>query len=174
MSEGIDLPQLPHGTFLPETERLARLDKAIPQIEAIVAGETDAVALEATLACALWETLVHTNFCGFYRRISPNMLAIGPYQGSMGCLRIDLDRGVCGASARTGEVQRVDDVHLWPGHITCDDRSRSELVIPVIAGGVVRAVLDLDSPNVAGFSAGEADRLVALLRRVFDRPDVSY
>jgi L-methionine (R)-S-oxide reductase len=174
MSEGIDLPFLERGRLLPERERLARLDQALPQIEAILAGETDAVALQSTLACALWETLAQTNFCGFYRRIGPSTLAVGPYQGSMGCLRIDFARGVCGAAARTRQVQLVEDVHQYPGHISCDDRSRSELVIPVVAGGEVRGVLDLDSPHVSGFSVAESERLQDLLKRLFDRGDVVY
>ena len=130
--------------------------------------------LEATLACLLWEVLSHANFCGFYRRVGPRTLAVGPYQGSMGCLRIDFDRGVCGACARTREVQRIDDVHAFPGHIACDPRSRSELVVPVVAGGELRAVLDVDSPHLAAFSAAEADRVHALVRRTFDRAGVVF
>ena len=174
MAEGIFLPAIERGVLLPEPERLARLDAALPQIEAAIAGETDAVAIEATLACLLWETLVHTNFCGFYRRVAPATLAVGPYQGSMGCLRIEFSRGVCGKCARTREVQLVDDVHAVPDHIACDSRSRSELVVPVVAQGELRAVLDLDSPHVAGFSRAEADRLVGLVARAFDRADVVW
>jgi GAF domain-containing protein len=102
------------------------------------------------------------------------MLAVGPYHGTMGCLRIDFARGVCGACARTRQIQLVDDVHAFPGHITCDDRTRSELVIPVVCRGELRAVLDLDSPHVGGFSRGEADRLAALVRDLFDRDDVVW
>lgn len=174
MAEGIPLPPLARGTLLPEAERVARLAEAIPYIEAAIGDETDAVAIEATLACLLWETLAHTNFCGFYRRIAPAMLAVGPYQGSMGCLRIDFARGVCGKCARTGEVQRVDDVHAVADHITCDVSSRSELVLPVVARGELRAVLDLDSPHVAGFSAKEAELLAGLLTRAFDRAGVVF
>lgn len=172
MSEGILLPPLPRGTLLAEGERIARLDAALPLIRAAVEGEHDAVVLEATLACLLWETLVQTNWCGFYRRIDARTLAVGPYQGTMGCLRIDLSRGVCGACARTGEVQLVADISLFPGHIACDDRTRSELVLPVwrtrAREGDVLAVLDLDSPHLNAFSRGEADRLEALLRDTFD------
>lgn len=172
MSEGILLPPLPRGTLLAEGERIARLDAALPQIRAAIEGERDAVALEATLACLLWETLVQTNWCGFYRRIDARTLAVGPYQGTMGCLRIDLSRGVCGACARTGEVQLVADISLFPGHIACDDRTRSELVVPVwrtrAREGQVLAVLDLDSPHLDAFSRGEADRLESLLREAFD------
>jgi GAF domain-containing protein len=167
MSEGILLAPAERGVLLTEDQRVARLREAYPQIRAAIAGETDAVAIEATLACLLWETLVQTSWCGFYRRVSEETLAVGPYQGTMGCLRIDFARGVCGAAARTGEVQLVPDVEAFPGHIACDDRTRSELVVPVVAAGTLRAVLDLDSPHLNGFSRAEADLLVALLRDIF-------
>ena len=169
MSEGILLAKVARGALLPEEERLDRLRAALPQIEAAVEGETDAVAVQATLACLLWETLPQSNWCGFYRRVEEAMLAVGPYQGGMGCLRIPFSRGVCGACARSGETQLVPDVHAFPGHIACDDATRSELVIPVLAGGRVRAVLDLDSPHPGGFSADEAGQLEALLGRVFGK-----
>jgi GAF domain-containing protein len=167
MSEGILLPLVARGTVLPEAERIGRLDSAIPQIRAALEGERDAVAIQATLACLLWETLAQTNWCGFYRRVDERTLAVGPYQGSMGCLRIDFSRGVCGACARTREVQLVPDVHAFPGHIACDDRTRSELVVPVVARGELRAVLDLDSPHLDAFSQGEAERLSGLVGDVF-------
>lgn len=97
-----------------------------------------------------------------------------PYQGSMGCLRIDFARGVCGRCARTREVQIVDDVDTIPDHIACDARSRSELVLPVVAQGVLRAVLDIDSPHVAAFSRREAELLAGLIARTFDRPGVVF
>ena len=174
MSEGIALPSLARGTLLDAGARLARLEEALPRIRSAAHGETDAVALEATLACLLWETLVQTNWCGFYRRVEESVLAVGPYQGTMGCLRIDFGRGVCGACARTREVQLVPDVHAFPGHIACDDRTRSELVVPVVARGELRAVLDLDSPHLDAFSRPEADALFHLVRDVFDRPDVRW
>ena len=174
MAEGIPLSPLARGPLPPEAARVARLTEALPHIEAAIDGETDAVAIEATLACLLWETLAHTNFCGFYRRVADTTLAVGPYQGSMGCLRIDFARGVCGKCARTREVQRVDDVLAVGDHISCDAASRSELVVPVVARGELRAVLDLDSPHVAGFSRAEADLLLGLVRRAFDRPDVVF
>ncbi len=167
MSEGILLPAVARGTLLPTTERVARLEQALPQIRAALDGERDAVAIEATLACLLWETLAQTNWCGFYRRIGDRTLAVGPYQGTMGCLRIDFDRGVCGACARTHEVRLVPDVSRFPGHIACDDRTRSELVVPVVVGGELRAVLDLDSPHLAAFDRAEADLLIALVADVF-------
>lgn len=167
MSEGILLPPAARGTLLAPAERIARLDAAIPQIKAALDGERNEITIEATVACLLWETLVQTNWCGFYRRVDERMLAVGPYQGTMGCLRIDFDRGICGACARTEEVQLIPDVAAVPSHIACDDRTRSELVIPVISRGRLRAVLDLDSPHLDAFVRGEADRLSALMTELF-------
>ena len=171
MSEGILLAKVARGTLLSEAERVARLDEALPQIRAAVEGEYDEVALESTLACLLWEALPQTNWCGFYRRVADRELAVGPYQGGMGCLRIAFERGVCGAAARTGEMQRVPDVQAFPGHIACDDATRSELVLPLFDGaGELRGVLDLDSPHLDAFSAAEAARLETLLKTVFGGP----
>jgi L-methionine (R)-S-oxide reductase len=167
MSEGILLPKVARGTQLPEPQRLARLQAALPQIEAVLEGETDEVAIQATLASLLWESLPQANWCGFYRRVEDRMLVVGPYQGGMGCLRIPFERGVCGACARTGLTQLVPDVRAFPGHIACDDDTRSELVIPVWVGGRLVAVMDLDSPHLAGFSVAEAGLLEALLAHCF-------
>ncbi len=167
MSEGILLSPVARGTLLPAAERSARLDEALPQIRAAIDGEHDAVAIQATLACLLWEAVVQSNWCGFYRRVDERTLAVGPYQGTMGCLRIDLARGVCGACARTAQMVLVPDVTLFPGHIACDDRTRSELVLPVVRDGVVRAVLDLDSPHLDAFSREEAERLTSLITDAF-------
>lgn len=173
MSEGILLAKVARGTLLPEGDRVARLREALPQIEAALEGETNEVAIQATLACLLWETLPQANWCGFYRRVGDRMLAVGPYQGGMGCLRIPFERGVCGACARSGSTQLVPDVHAFPGHIACDGATRSELVIPVLVHGRVVAVLDLDCPHLDGFSRTEArileDLLVRCFRQVSDR-----
>jgi GAF domain-containing protein len=174
MSEGIVLNVVPRDVLLAENARVARLVEALPQIRSVVEGETDAVALEATVACLLWDALPQTNWCGFYRRIDERTLVVGPYHGGMGCLRIDLARGVCGAAARTATTQRIADVHAFPGHIACDDRTRSELVIPIIVKGRVVAVLDLDSPFLDAFSEREATLLEGLVREIFDRAEVTY
>ncbi len=171
MSEGILLAHLARGTLLPEAERVARLQEALPQIRAAVEGEEDPVAVMATLACLLWQTLPQASWCGFYRRVAERELAVGPYQGAMGCLRIPFERGVCGACARSGEVQLVPDVHQFPDHIACDDATRSELVIPVRDGeGILRAVLDLDCAQFDGFCPAEADLLRELLEGLFAAP----
>lgn len=174
MAEGILLEPVAREKLLPEASRVLRLEVALPQIRAVIAGETDAVALQATLACLLWEALPQTNWCGFYRRVGESQLAVGPYQGTMGCLRIDFARGVCGAAARTRSVQRVPDVHAFPGHISCDARSRSELVIPVVNQGELRAVLDLDSPHLDAFSEREAEILHAFVDEILGAPGVVF
>jgi L-methionine (R)-S-oxide reductase len=163
MSEGLLLEPLSRGTLLPEAERTLRLQTALPQIQAVLEGEVDPIAVQSTLACLLWDTLAQCNWCGFYRVVAPGMLAVGPYQGGMGCLRIPFERGVCGAAARTLQSQFVPDVHAFPGHIACDSASRSELVIPIVAGGELRAVLDLDSTHPSGFSLREKELLEAFL-----------
>lgn len=163
MSEGILLESIPRGTLLPEAQRVARLKAALPQIQSALEGETDPIAVQSTLACLLWETLVQCNWCGFYRVIAPELLAVGPYQGGMGCLRIPFSRGVCGAAARTRHTQRVPEVQAFPGHIACDDATRSELVIPFSAQGKLQGVLDLDSPHLDAFSDQEAGILESFL-----------
>jgi GAF domain-containing protein len=167
MSEGIDLPAVARGELLPEAQRIARIDRATPQILAAVEGERDPVVVEATIAALLWETLPHASWVGFYRRVAAAKLSVGPYQGPMGCLHIDFARGVCGACARTGKPQRVPDVRVFPDHIACDDATLSELVLPVLLAGDVKAVLDLDSRSLAAFSAGEEEKLAALLASAF-------
>jgi GAF domain-containing protein len=167
MSEGILLDKVARGTVLPTEARVARLESAIPQIKAALAGESDPIVIQATLACLLWETLPQTSWCGFYRRVDEQGLAVGPYQGTMGCLRIALTRGVCGACARTKEIQLVPDVEKIPDHIACDDATRSELVLPVVANGYVHAVLDLDSLTLDAFHPKEAELLAKLLADVF-------
>ncbi len=169
MSEGLSLPQVARGALLSEVERLARLAEATPQILAVLEGETDLISVQATLAALLWQTMTQASWVGFYRRIGPETLAVGPYQGPMGCLRIDFARGVCGACARTGEPQLVNDVNAFPGHISCDDGTRSELVLPVVINRRLEAVLDLDSHSPSAFALSEQQALTALLERVFGR-----
>ena len=134
-------------------------------IDAITAGETDAVANMANVAALLFDWLPDLNWAGFYRRIDGE-LVLGPFQGKAACIRIAWGRGVCGTAAATATTQRVDDVHAFPGHIACDAASASELVVPVVKAGRVIAVIDLDSPSVARFDAADAhgvERIAALL-----------
>lgn len=131
-------------------------------------GETDTVALMATVACEIHHAHPFADWTGFYRVTAPNLLKIGPYQGGHGCLVIPFSRGVCGACARTGQVQNVPDVEAFPDHIACSSTTRSELVLPVRNGaGKLLGVLDIDSNTPAAFSKADEDWLVPLLAEVF-------
>ena len=137
-------------------------------IEALTEGETDTVALMATLACEIHHADDRFDWTGFYRNVGGDTLKVGPYQGGHGCLVIPFSRGVCGAAARRREAQVVADVEAFPGHIACSSSTRSELVLPVInAGGDLLGVLDIDSDRPGAFTDGDADALSAILARVF-------
>lgn len=137
------------------------------QIEAVLAPEPDLLAAMATVACLLHNAFPYYFWTGFYRRVGPTRLLVGPYQGTMGCLDIDFSRGVCGAAARERRTQVVDDVNAFPGHIACDSASASEIVVPVFdAAGELMAVLDVDSTIPAAFDDVDQrwlERIVALL-----------
>jgi GAF domain-containing protein len=137
-------------------------------IDALCHGETDAVALMATVVCELHHAHEMSDWTGFYRVTGPEMLKIGPYQGGHGCLVIPFSRGVCGAAARTGQVQLVPDVDAFPGHIACASSTRSEVVLPVWSGaGQLLGVLDLDSDTPDAFTQTDVAELSAILARVF-------
>jgi len=140
------------------------------RVLAVCDGETDQVALMATVACEVHHSDARFNWTGFYRVTAPNLLKIGPYQGGHGCLQITFDRGVCGAAALTGQVQLVDDVDAFPGHIACASSTRSELVIPFYdAQGSLIGVFDIDSDQPAAFDQNDADQLQSLLSAVFSQ-----
>ncbi len=137
-------------------------------IRALTHGETDTVALMATLACEIHHAHPFADWTGFYRVTAPDLLKIGPYQGGHGCLVIPFSRGVCGAAARTGKVQNVPDVDAFPGHIACSSSTKSELVLPVWNGqGRLLGVLDLDSDTPAAFTPEDEAALIPLLAEVF-------
>ena len=139
-------------------------------IAALTTGETDEVALMATIVCELHHADERFDWTGFYRVTEPGLLKIGPYQGGHGCLQIPFDRGVCGAAARTGEVQLVPDVDAFPGHIACASSTRSELVLPVRnSQGDIIAVLDIDSDKPDAFTEADAEGLAAILNDCFAR-----
>lgn len=139
-------------------------------IDSLTEGETDEVALMATVVCELHHADDRFDWTGFYRVTAPSVLKIGPYQGGHGCLVIPFSKGVCGAAARTGEVQLVDDVDAFPGHIACSSSTRSEIVLPVHAGdGRLIGVLDIDSDRPSAFTKGDAEGLSTILRSVFGR-----
>ncbi len=139
-------------------------------LAALTAGEDDVVALMATVACEVHHRDDRFDWTGFYRVVAPELLKIGPYQGGHGCLVIPFARGVCGAAARTGAVQLVDDVEAFDGHIACASSTRSELVLPVWnTAGDLLGVFDIDSDQPAAFDAADAAALTTILAEVFAR-----
>lgn len=122
---------------------------------ALVEGERDPVANMANLAALIWMSVPRLNWAGFYRMVDGE-LVLGPFIGKPACIRIPVGQGVCGTAAALGATQLVTDVHAFPGHIACDAESRSELVVPVLVHGQVRAVIDLDSPELARFDEEDA------------------
>lgn len=141
-------------------------------ILALTEGETDTVALMATVACEIHNHHPLADWTGFYRVVAPELLKIGPYQGGHGCLVIPFSRGVCGASARSGKVLNVPDVDAFPDHIACASSTRSELVLPVWNGaGKLLGVLDIDSDTPAAFTAEDEAWLVPLLAQVFEKAE---
>jgi GAF domain-containing protein len=137
-------------------------------IDAVTVDEPDAVANMANVAALLWEYLPDLNWAGFYRTIGDE-LVLGPFQGKVACIRIAMGKGVCGTAAASNTTQLVEDVHTFPGHIACDAASRSELVVPVVADGIVIAVIDLDSPLPARFDSDDATGLEAIAKLLTDR-----
>jgi GAF domain-containing protein len=147
--------------------RIEAADKAVmyrdlaSALEGLVTGEPDPIANMANAAALIWETLPEINWAGFYRNVDGELL-LGPFQGRPACIRIAFGQGVCGAAAASLQVQRVDDVGAFPGHIACDAESASELVVPIVRDGELLAVLDLDSPNRARFDADDEAGCVKL------------
>lgn len=137
-------------------------------IAALTQGETDEIALMATVACEVHLADDRFDWTGFYRVVAPGLLKIGPYQGGHGCLVIPFSRGVCGAAARTRQVQLVPDVAAFPGHIACAATTRSELVLPVFgSGGRLIGVFDIDSDRPDAFDDDDAAALAGILASVF-------
>jgi GAF domain-containing protein len=152
--------------------KAARYAQVGEEIAAVLAGETNLVARMATVSSMLAATFDHYFWTGFYvvDADRPRELVVGPYQGTLGCLRIAFGRGVCGTAAATGETQLVPDVNAFAGHIACDSRSASEIVVPVRdAAGRLIAVFDVDSEQPAAFDAVDQGGLETILRQVFAR-----
>lgn len=121
------------------------------QVEALTDGEFDVIAVLSNVSAILNDSLANINWVGFYF-LKNDQLVLGPFQGKVACYRIPLDKGVCGKAISTETVQRIDDVHAFPGHIACDSASESEIVFPLIVNGKAIGVLDIDSPSLARFT----------------------
>ena len=151
-------------------DKAARYAEVSDEIASVLAGEPNLSARMATVSSILADAFEPFFWTGFYvvDPDKPRELVVGPYQGTLGCLRIPFGRGVCGAAAETGEIQIVEDVHAFPGHIACDSRSNSEIVLPVRdASGRLIAVFDVDSTAFGAFDAVDAHWLERILKASF-------
>jgi len=137
----------------------------LEQARGLVHGERDRIANAANLSALVYHALPDLNWVGFYF-FDGTELVVGPFQGLPACVRIPLDKGVCGAAARTRTTQRIEDVHAFPGHIACDAASRSELVVPLVLDGTLVGVFDLDSPLPGRFDV-EDQRGLETIAQVF-------
>lgn len=157
----------------PTAPKAALYAELLTAADALTAGEPDGTANMANISALLWQFLPGLNWAGFYRMgrnsAGGDELILGPFQGKAACIRIPLNKGVCGMAASTGEIQCVDDVHAFPGHIACDADSRSELVAPIVRDGAVIAVIDLDSPIPSRFDREDSAGLDAMARLLADR-----
>lgn len=147
---------------VPDTDASADIAEALA---ALLAGETDRIALAANTAALIFARVPDINWAGFYF-LHGDTLVVGPFQGLPACTRIPLGRGVCGAAAARAETLVVPDVHAFEGHIACDSASRSEIVVPLIVRGVLAGVLDIDSPLQNRFGETEK-RLFEALARIY-------
>jgi GAF domain-containing protein len=134
-------------------------------LEALLSGESDALANLANASALVAEALDRVNWCGFYL-LRGEELVLGPFQGRNACVRIALGRGVCGTAAQKRETVVVPDVHAFPGHIACDSASRSEIVVPILEAGRLRGVLDVDSPELDRFDEEDRRGLEEFVRRL--------
>ena len=143
---------------LSKQDQYAELNR---QMTALLAGESNPMANAGNFSALVMASLSGLNWCGFYF-FDGTELVLGPFQGKPACLRIPLNRGVCGAAASRRETQLVPDVHAFPGHIACDAASRSEIVVPLIKEGVLIGVWDVDSPELNRFDADDQRGMEAL------------
>jgi L-methionine (R)-S-oxide reductase len=157
-----------------ESAAVAKADayrELLGQLAALFAGERDGIANAANMSALLYTALPNLNWAGFYF-LREHELVLGPFQGKVACVRIPLGRGVCGTAAERRETVIVADVNAFPGHIACDAASRSEIVVPLIAHGQLKGVLDLDSAELARFDAQDREGLDAAAELLLQSSDL--
>lgn len=148
--------------IMSKTEFYADLNR---DFQALMAGETSFLAMIANTSALLFERLSEVNWAGFYL-LEGDTLVLGPFQGKLACVRIPVGRGVCGAAVAQAQVQRVEDVHAFDGHIACDAASNSEIVFPLRVNGQIIGVLDIDSPAYGRFTAEDEQGLRTLVEHL--------
>ena len=145
-------------------------EELVRQVRGLLDGERDLVANAANVAALIWQIVPELNWAGFYF-LKGGELVLGPFQGKPACVRIAMGKGVCGTAAARRETVLVEDVHAFPGHIACDSASNSELVVPLIKGGDVKGVLDLDSPMIARFDDEDRRAFEAVVKLFVEGTD---
>ena len=143
-----------------------RYQETLRRIDALCEGETDRISIMATISCELFHTFGHFDWVGFYRNVGNDTLKVGPYQGGHGCLVIPFSKGVCGAAARTREIQNIADVNAIEDHIACSTTTQSELVLPVIVDNELIAVFDIDSDQLGAFDQIDIDYVGKILKNI--------
>ena len=143
-----------------------RYQETLRRIDALCEGETDRISVMATISCELFHTFGHFDWVGFYRNVGNDILKVGPYQGGHGCLVIPFSKGVCGAAARTREIQNIADVNAIEDHIACSTTTQSELVLPVIVDNELIAVFDIDSDQLGAFDQIDIDYVGKILKNI--------
>ena len=140
-------------------DKRSNYEEVFKRLDALCKGETDHIALMATICCELFHSFEYFDWVGFYRNIDGEVLKIGPYQGTHGCLVIPFSKGVCGKCATEKKIQNVSDVSKIPYHIACSSTTRSEIVVPIVSGNELIAVLDIDSNTLAAFDEVDEEYL---------------
>ena len=144
--------------------------KAIRAIEALIEDESDLISVMSTVCCELYQAFDHFNWVGFYRRVDRDTLKVGPYQGTHGCLTINVGQGVCGTCVREAAVQIENDVSRAPAHIACSSKTKAEIVLPILdQNGAVAAVLDIDSTQLDVFDGVDVAALERICRWISER-----
>lgn len=154
----------------PDVTRAERYQELMPQIKGIMTGEQNLIANLANVAAILHEGLGML-WTGFYLKDGEHELVLGPFQGPLACTRIQVGKGVCGTAASTQQTQVVPNVHEFPGHIACSALSQSEIVVPLLATGRTRLVLDIDSQRLGDFSAVDQEFLEEVMVLIRDHHD---
>ena len=140
----------------------------VEQAEQIISAESHYVAALSNISALLFESLDRINWAGFYL-MDRGSLLVGPFQGKTACIRIEIGKGVCGTAVKENRIQRVADVHSFPGHIACDSASRSEIVLPLRSNGRIAGVLDIDSPDPDRFSEADEKGLEVLAEKIGEK-----
>ncbi|MGJ8679045.1 GAF domain-containing protein [Paraglaciecola sp.] len=150
--------------------KITHYNELTQQIESLICGETDYIANMANISALLYWHLKDVNWAGFYLA-KGNELVLGPFHGQPACIRIPMGKGVCGTAAAEQKIQLVEDVHQFSGHIACDAKSNSEIVLPILINGKLFAVLDIDSPKIARFDSDDQQglsKIVDIFQKSFE------